>query len=170
MSRLNSFLVTLTSVEPHNVPFTVISIVSLAVACFLFFYLFRAIKIVNSLKNTPVQLLALKAVPQRNSLHICKICLSALSSNTRGMSLKSRYILNASQKVGKKNCPHSCHGAKLQLLLRTTVSRYPTQYGILQAPARYSDRCGYYRYILRPDDWPQPLRSQHSRAGYQQCQ
>lgn len=32
-------------------PFTVISIVSLAVACFIFFYLFRAIKIVNSLKK-----------------------------------------------------------------------------------------------------------------------
>ncbi|MHA0864903.1 type I Zorya anti-phage system protein ZorA1 [Enterobacter wuhouensis] len=51
MSWLNSFLVTLTSVEPHNVPFTVISIVSLAVACFIFFYLFRAINIVNSLKK-----------------------------------------------------------------------------------------------------------------------
>lgn len=32
-------------------PFTVISIVSLAVACFIFFYLFRAINIVNSLKK-----------------------------------------------------------------------------------------------------------------------
>ena len=51
MSWLNSFLVTLTSVEPHNVPFTVISIVCLAVACFIFFYLLRAIKIVNSLKK-----------------------------------------------------------------------------------------------------------------------
>lgn len=51
MSWLNSFLVTLTSVEPHNVPFSVISIVSLAVACFIFFYLFRAINIVNSLKK-----------------------------------------------------------------------------------------------------------------------
>lgn len=32
-------------------PFTVISIVCLAVACFIFFYLLRAIKIVNSLKK-----------------------------------------------------------------------------------------------------------------------
>lgn len=51
MSWLNSFLVTLTSVEPHKVPVTVISLVILAVTCFIFFYLLRAIKIVNSLKK-----------------------------------------------------------------------------------------------------------------------
>ncbi|WP_025904022.1 type I Zorya anti-phage system protein ZorA1 [Tatumella sp. UCD-D_suzukii] len=51
MSWLNSLLVVLTSVEPHWVPFTVISFVLLAFLCFTFFYLSRAIKIVNGLKK-----------------------------------------------------------------------------------------------------------------------
>ncbi|MGS3450974.1 type I Zorya anti-phage system protein ZorA1 [Klebsiella electrica] len=51
MSWLNSLLVALTSVEPHWVPVTVIVLVSFAVICFIFFYLSRAIKIVNGLKK-----------------------------------------------------------------------------------------------------------------------
>lgn len=51
MSWLNSLLVALTSVEPHWVPVTVIVLVSFAIICFIFFYLSRAIKIVNGLKK-----------------------------------------------------------------------------------------------------------------------
>jgi DNA anti-recombination protein RmuC len=68
MSWLNSFLVTLTSVEPHNVPFAVISIVSLAVACFIFFYLLRAIKIVNSLKKYTLSINSIENSPPSEQL------------------------------------------------------------------------------------------------------
>lgn len=51
MSWLNSLLVTLTSVEPHKVPVTVIALVTFAVICFIFFYLVRAIRIISSLKK-----------------------------------------------------------------------------------------------------------------------
>jgi DNA anti-recombination protein RmuC len=51
MSWLNSLLVALTSVEPHWVPFTVIGLVTFAFFCFIFFYLVRAVRIVNGLKK-----------------------------------------------------------------------------------------------------------------------
>ncbi|EOC0080504.1 type I Zorya anti-phage system protein ZorA1 [Cronobacter sakazakii] len=51
MSWLNSFLLTLTSVQPHNVPITVGILVGVAFGCFIYFYLFRAIKIINGLKK-----------------------------------------------------------------------------------------------------------------------
>ncbi|EFF3628334.1 TPA: anti-phage defense ZorAB system ZorA [Escherichia coli] len=51
MSWLNSVLLALTSVQPYMVPATVIGLVSFAFLCFIFFYLFRAVKIINSLKK-----------------------------------------------------------------------------------------------------------------------
>ncbi|EIF9605531.1 type I Zorya anti-phage system protein ZorA1 [Escherichia coli] len=51
MSWLNSVLLALTSVQPYMVPATVIGLVSFAFLCFIFFYFFRAVKIINSLKK-----------------------------------------------------------------------------------------------------------------------
>ncbi|EOI1367449.1 type I Zorya anti-phage system protein ZorA1 [Serratia marcescens] len=51
MSWLNSVLLALTSVQPYMVPATVIGLVSFAFLCFIFFYLFRSVKIINSLKK-----------------------------------------------------------------------------------------------------------------------
>ncbi|HBZ3630178.1 TPA: hypothetical protein MHL26_15925, partial [Klebsiella quasipneumoniae] len=51
MSWLNSILVALTSVQPFMVPATVIGLVTFAFLCFILFYLFRAVKIVNGLKK-----------------------------------------------------------------------------------------------------------------------
>lgn len=51
MSWLNSVLLVLTSVQPYMVPATVIGLVSFAFLCFILFYLFRSIKIVNRLKK-----------------------------------------------------------------------------------------------------------------------
>lgn len=51
MSWLNSVLLALTSVQPYMVPATVIGLVSFAFLCFIFFYLFRTVKIINSLKK-----------------------------------------------------------------------------------------------------------------------
>lgn len=51
MSWLNSVLLALTSVQPYVVPVTVIGLVSFAFLCFIFFYLFRSVKIINSLKK-----------------------------------------------------------------------------------------------------------------------
>lgn len=51
MSWLNSVLLALTSVQPYMVPATVIGLVSFAFLCFIFFYLFRAVKIINGLKK-----------------------------------------------------------------------------------------------------------------------
>lgn len=51
MSWLNSVLLALTSVQPYVVPATVIGLVSFAFLCFIFFYLFRSVKIINSLKK-----------------------------------------------------------------------------------------------------------------------
>lgn len=51
MSWLNSVLFALTSVQPYVVPATVIGLVSFAFLCFIFFYLFRSVKIINSLKK-----------------------------------------------------------------------------------------------------------------------
>ncbi|HGF6198592.1 TPA: type I Zorya anti-phage system protein ZorA1, partial [Escherichia coli] len=41
----------LTSVQPYMVPATVIGLVSFAFLCFIFFYFFRAVKIINGLKK-----------------------------------------------------------------------------------------------------------------------
>lgn len=60
MSWLNSLLVALTSVEPHKVPVTVFYLVSFAVFCFFFFYLRRAIRIVNGLKKEAKSILSIK--------------------------------------------------------------------------------------------------------------
>lgn len=51
MSWLNSVLLALTSVQPYMVPATVIGLVSFAFLCFIFFYFFRAVKIINGLKK-----------------------------------------------------------------------------------------------------------------------
>jgi len=51
MSWLNSILLALTSVQPYMVPATVIGLVSVAFFCFIFFYLYRSVKIVNQLKK-----------------------------------------------------------------------------------------------------------------------
>lgn len=51
MSWLNSVLLALTSVQPYMVPATVIGLVSFAFLCFIIFYLFRAVKIINGLKK-----------------------------------------------------------------------------------------------------------------------
>lgn len=51
MSWLNSLLLALTSVQPYMVPATVIVFVSIAFILFISFYLFRAVKIANSLKK-----------------------------------------------------------------------------------------------------------------------
>ncbi|BEO73821.1 hypothetical protein SMQE32_46400 [Serratia marcescens] len=51
MSWLNSVLLALTSVQPYMVPATVIGLVSFAFLCFIFFYLFRSVKIINNLKK-----------------------------------------------------------------------------------------------------------------------
>lgn len=51
MSWLNSVLLSLTSVQPHMVPITVLSLVSLAFALFIYFYFYRSVKIVNCLKK-----------------------------------------------------------------------------------------------------------------------
>lgn len=51
MSWLNSVLLSLTSVQPHMVPITVLSLVSLAFALFIYFYFYRLVKIVNCLKK-----------------------------------------------------------------------------------------------------------------------
>ncbi|MGK2698051.1 type I Zorya anti-phage system protein ZorA1 [Serratia surfactantfaciens] len=51
MSWLNSVLLALTSVQPYMVPATVIGLVSFAFLCFIFFYLFRSVRIINSLKK-----------------------------------------------------------------------------------------------------------------------
>ncbi|EMM7934036.1 anti-phage defense ZorAB system ZorA [Escherichia coli] len=51
MSWLNSVLLALTSVQPYMVPATVIGLVSFAFLCFIFFYFFRAVKIINVLKK-----------------------------------------------------------------------------------------------------------------------
>lgn len=59
MSWLNSVLLALTSVQPYMVPATVIGLVSFAFVCFIIFYLYRSIKIVNRLKNTHCRLIAL---------------------------------------------------------------------------------------------------------------
>jgi DNA anti-recombination protein RmuC len=51
MSWLNSLLLALTSVQPYMVPATVIVFVSITFILFISFYLFRAVKIANSLKK-----------------------------------------------------------------------------------------------------------------------
>lgn len=51
MSWLNSVLLALTSVQPYMVPATVIGLISFAFLCFIFFYFFRAVKIINGLKK-----------------------------------------------------------------------------------------------------------------------
>lgn len=51
MSWLNSILLALTSVQPYMVPATVIGLVGVAFFCFIFFYLYRSVKIVNQLKK-----------------------------------------------------------------------------------------------------------------------
>ncbi|WP_024553886.1 type I Zorya anti-phage system protein ZorA1 [Franconibacter helveticus 513] len=51
MSWLNSVLLALTSVQPYMVPATVIGLVSFAFLCFILFYLYRSVKIVNRLKK-----------------------------------------------------------------------------------------------------------------------
>lgn len=51
MSWLNSVLLALTSVQPYMVPATVIGLVSFAFLCFIFFYFFRAVKIISGLKK-----------------------------------------------------------------------------------------------------------------------
>ncbi|HAV9433074.1 TPA: OmpH family outer membrane protein [Escherichia coli] len=51
MSWLNSVLLALTSVQPYMVPATVIGLVSFAFLCFIFFYFFRAVKIINGMKK-----------------------------------------------------------------------------------------------------------------------
>lgn len=51
MSWLNSILLSLTSVQPHMVPITVIGFVITAFILFIIFYLSRSVKIVNRLKK-----------------------------------------------------------------------------------------------------------------------
>ncbi|CAI1082552.1 TPA: type I Zorya anti-phage system protein ZorA1 [Serratia fonticola] len=71
MSWLNSLLVALTSVEPHNVPVTVIILVSFAFVCFIFFYLMRAIRIVYGLKKYTQSINSIeKSAPEAQFEHL----------------------------------------------------------------------------------------------------
>ncbi|PAW34396.1 hypothetical protein CIL06_01090 [Pantoea vagans] len=51
MSWLNSFLLALTSVKPHMVPLTVISLVLIVFICFMIFYFFKSVLIIKRLKK-----------------------------------------------------------------------------------------------------------------------
>ncbi|MBS0879819.1 anti-phage defense ZorAB system ZorA [Pantoea sp. JGM49] len=74
MSWLNSILAVLTSVEPHKVPVTVISLVSFAVICFFFFYLIRAIRIIFGLRNHTQSIISIKEnQPESQLEHLQKL-------------------------------------------------------------------------------------------------
>lgn len=157
MSWLNSLLVALTSVEPHWVPFTVIGLVTFAFFCFIFFYLVRAVRIVNGLKNTRNQLTALKTVHLRLSLGSLRACFSDLNSGMPGMSSKNRCTCRVNRATGKRTLYGFGRQHRVPAFLRAATCRYSSEHRILQTPARYSYRCGDYRYLLWPDDWSQSL-------------
>jgi len=72
MFWLNSVLLALTSVQPYMVPATVIGLVSFAFLCFIIFYLYRAVKIVNRLKKYTQSINSIASNEPENQLEYLK--------------------------------------------------------------------------------------------------
>lgn len=78
MFWLNSALLALTSVQPYIVPATVIGLVSFAFLCFIIFYIYKAVKILNRLKNIHLQLCGNDLPRQSWSLRVFNVYIGKL--------------------------------------------------------------------------------------------